>query len=302
MVVHIIVDFMHIYYKYFFQMQSGRLRKLSYINEDGVEIDTSLIYYSIKDIEGIRKQMEGLGHDVTISVCFDSRSDRKDDNSEYKSKRVSRLNDQNISDLEIIQELLSKAGYNTYKIDGCEADDIAASLADDKDNRFQYSIIYTNDKDLLQSVSQKTGVMRFKQSKGYTPVDHNNFSEYVSNEMGVYIPYNMIGMYLATVGDSSDNVAGIRKFGKKAFSDFIPKVTKLANENGIRLEDCGKPEVLKGLALLTRGILNEEQFKQLIDSILLVARRTIELEAPINKSSIDKRQIAYCKYGMTSLI
>jgi len=302
MKTHIIIDFMHIYYKYFFQMQSGRLGKLTY-NVDGIgEIETSLIYYSLKDIEGIRKQMEGLGHDVTMSICLDSKSSRKEENEEYKSKRVSRLKEENFNDLAIIEELLRDAGHNVYKIEGYEADDIAASLADNIDNQFDYSIIYTNDKDLLQSVNTKTGVMRFKQSRGYSPVDHINYTDYVSNEMGVYVPYNTIGLYLATVGDSSDNIAGIKRFGKKAFETYIREVISLASKHSIDIRECGKPENLYRIAEVSRVLLSEEQYEQLLESLKMVARISISVDKPASKSTREMRDYSYCKYGMQSLV
>ena len=46
MKLHIIIDFMHIYYKYFFQLREGRIKRLSApIDWNGtvIEKDTSLI-------------------------------------------------------------------------------------------------------------------------------------------------------------------------------------------------------------------------------------------------------------------
>lgn len=52
---------MHIYYKYFFQLKAGRLTRLS-VKLNDIEKDTTLIYYPLRDIEGIRKQLESIKH------------------------------------------------------------------------------------------------------------------------------------------------------------------------------------------------------------------------------------------------
>ena len=98
MKVHVIIDFMHIYYKYYFQVKGNKIKKLSTALEwNGVfvEKDISLIYYSLKDIESIRRQMIDLGHDTTVSICFDSPSKRQNEsseaNKEYKASRENKL-------------------------------------------------------------------------------------------------------------------------------------------------------------------------------------------------------------------
>ena len=42
--VHAIVDFMHIYYKYFFQVQEGKLKRLSaVVNNNGVDEEVDML-------------------------------------------------------------------------------------------------------------------------------------------------------------------------------------------------------------------------------------------------------------------
>ena len=135
MKVHVIVDFMHIYYKYFYEMKAGKLRRLSSAvswNGTTIEKDTSLIYYPLKDIEKFRKSFEADGHDVTVSVCFDCKSVRKEadteESKEYKSNRTNKLSDEDKLDIEYIEKCLRKAGYNVYKVEGYEADDLVSYM------------------------------------------------------------------------------------------------------------------------------------------------------------------------------
>ena len=47
-----------------------------------------------------------------------------------------------------IGRLLNEAGHNTYRYDGYEADDLVTYLAQNYKDVFDYTIIYTPDKDL----------------------------------------------------------------------------------------------------------------------------------------------------------
>lgn len=308
MKIHVIVDFMHIYYKYYFQLREGKLKRLSApIDWKGtvIEKDTSLIYYPLRDIEGIRNKLEQIGHDVTISVCFDMKSKRKDEGveggEEYKSGRQNRLTEEDFENIQFIEKVLKQAGHNTYRVEGYEADDLANYLVRNYKNSFEYTVIYTNDKDLLINIDSKVGVMRFKQYKGYTQVDINNYESYLENEFGVFIPYNSLGLFLASAGDSADHIKGITKFGKVAFKKLI---TKVAASNDIDWTLCGDYDELSKVVDMCKDYLTPEQFKELQVSFALVSNIEVieDLPAPSNKSTQELREIAYMPYKMISLI
>lgn len=306
--IHVIIDFMHIYYKYFFQLREGKIRRLSAPvewNGTVIEKDTTLIYYPLRDIEGIRKNMEVLGHDVTISVCFDMPSHRKDvgvaGGEEYKSGRQKNLTETDHENIQFIEKILQKAGHNTYRIDGYEADDIVNHLVRNYKDNFEYTIIYTNDKDLIINVCSNVGIMRFKQYKGYTQVDLNNYEQYLEPEFKTFIPYNALGLYLASVGDTADRIKGITKFGPKAFSKLI---TKVAAKNKIDWSKCGDYDELSKVVAMCEEFLTPEQFTQLTQSFALVANLEIieEVKEPTNKTTKEARELAYNPYAMVSLI
>jgi 5'-3' exonuclease len=306
--LHIIVDFMHIYYKYFFQLREGKLKRLSApVDWNGtvIEKDTTLIYYPLRDIEGIRRNLECSGHNVTMSICFDMPSHRKDEGvlggEEYKSGRQKNLNEEDIKNIEFIKGLLDKARHNTYRIDGYEADDIVNYLVRNYKDKFDYTIIYTNDKDLIVNVTDNVGVMRFKQYKGYTQVDKNNYETYLENEFKVFIPYNSLGLYLSVAGDNADHIKGIVGYGPAAFKKLI---TKVAVKNNIDWTICGDYDKLQEVVNMCAEFLTEEQFSQLVQSFTLVANLEIieDVEPPTKKSSHDLRESAYMAYKMISLI
>ena len=306
MKIHLIVDYMHIYYKYFFQLREGKIKRLSAPldwNGTVIEKDTTLIYYPLRDIEGFRKQMETLGHDVTVSICFDMPSHRKDEEGgeEYKAGRKKVLSDEDHKNIDFTCELLKKAGHNTYRYDGYEADDIVNHLVRNYSNDFDYTIIYTNDKDLMVNINEKVGVMRFKAHKGYTQVDMNNYESYLEQDFGVFIPYNALGLFLATAGDSADHIKGISKFGKVAFKKLI---TKVSAKNNINWKICGDYDELNKVVTMCEEFLTPEQFKELQQSFALVANLELldDVNAPTSKSTNELREQAYMPYKMISLI
>ncbi len=308
MKIHVIIDFMHIYYKYFFQMREGKLKRLSApIEWNGtvIEKDTTLIYYPLRDIEGIRRQFENLGHTVTMSICFDMPSHRKDEGvaggEEYKAGRKKVLSEEDHKNIEFLCNILTTAGHNTYRINGYEADDIVNYLVRNYSDTFEYTVIYTNDKDLMVNINDKVGVMRFKATKGYTQVDINNYESYLEQEFGVFIPYNALGLFLATAGDSADHIKGITKFGKVAFKKLI---TKVSMKNNVNWSICGDYTELQKVVAMCEEFLTHEQYEELKVSFTLVANLEMveDVAAPTLVSTNESREQAYMPYKMISLV
>lgn len=312
MKVHAIVDYSFLYYKYTFQLDSGKVKRLTF-NEPNCaeEKDISQMYYSIKEIEGFRKNLEKYGHDVTVSVCFDMPSDRKvvaegasdseiEAANNYKSNRIKRLTDTDFENMQIVESMLSQAGYNTYRIVGAEADDLISSLVYFYREKFDFTVIYTPDADLLINIQPGVGAMRYKTGKGYQQVDINNYEEYLSNEFKCYIPYNALMLFKATCGDSSDKIAGIKKFGPKAFD----KLVSYLNTKGIDWSDCNKYNTVFNVIQSCKGYLSDEQIQQATESLSLVRPMVFEakdLGEPVKTSTKEQRVQAYSRYCMVSL-
>ncbi len=308
MKIHVIVDFMYLYYKYKFTIDSNRIRRLTgllpYKTDEGVveysKSDVSYIYYPIKEIEGFRKQFERDGYEVVLSVCFDSPSVRKDTNTEYKSNRTKKLSDTDFNYIEYIKYLLRMAGYNIYWMEGYEADDIIANLVKQYKNDFYYTVIYTPDTDMLVHIDTKVGVNRYKVGKNYTAVAVSNFSSYCSEEFKCNIPYNALMLYKACVGDKSDVISGISNFGAKAFD----KLVDYLNDKGISWNEMGNYKNTMELLNMCSDRLTKQQLDQAIDSLSLVRHMEIEgnLPAPVHVSTEEIRQRAYSQCEMYSLI
>lgn len=307
--VHLIFDFQFLYYKYKFALDSGRMKRLTAPVDCGgvnVEKDISQIYYAIREIENIRRKLEYNGHDLKISICFDSKSARKNGEGskaqEYKANRVSKLNENDFDNIKFVKNLLSDAGYNVYKIDGIEADDIINNLVNKYSDDFDYTMIVTCDLDIAVNIKKNVGLYRFKSTSGYSSISFENFNTVVDQELKCHVPYNAIMLFKCTVGDKSDNIAGIKKFGPAAFTKMVSHLESLGD---IEWSKCYTAEETEKVLDKLVGYLTEDQLSQARESLRLV--EPIELTAeqvpfPEKVSDKELREKSYMRLNMQSLI
>jgi len=275
MMVHIIVDFQHLYYKYKFSLEKRRLPRV--INS---ERDYSIIYYVIDELERIRQDNAG----ALMSVCFESNSNY-DKPSEYKKGRVNKLGEEDRADIELIQRVLRDAGYNIYVKDGYEADDLIGNLVRMYGERFDETLIYTPDADMLAYVNEKVRLMRHKIGLGYAAIGMHNFERYVSKEFKSCVPYNAVMLYKATVGDKSDNIKGIPMFGPKAFDKLVEYLNGVGVDWAAAASYCYTHTLLE----VAREYLGDKGLAQAKKSLELVRLREFEIEEPKIESSAEAR-------------
>lgn len=305
MKTHVIFDFSYLYYKYYFMLKYGKMRRLTTNKEGGVEKDISMHYYCSKEIEKARKDMEMLGDDVTVSICFDSRSARKDaeGGEEYKANRKGTLEDVDFRNISEIKDIMEECGYNVYKMEGYEADDIVSCLTRRYKGTFDRTIIYTPDADMAALISDTVAINRYKQSMGYTLITKRNYSEYLSNELKCWLPYNSIMLFKATCGDTSDNIKGIKGFGPKAFEKYLSWIGQsIGQVDWEKMDDVGN---LTELLENSRDYLGDSGYEQAKASLKLVAPMLIcdtEMHEPVKENTHEKRAEAYGRYEMQSLV
>lgn len=295
--LHAIVDFMYLYYKYHNAYNKGRLRELS-TEVDGENLDVTLIYYPLKEIEGIRKSLEDGGNEVIVSVCMDSKPIRKENDSDYKANRQSRLGDSDYEKVATIEQLLKDAGHNVFRVAGEEADDIAANLVGMYQRMFDMSIIYTPDSDLMIHIDKGVVVSRYKRGK-YENVGLRNFRQYCSDEFKCNIQYNTLLMYKILCGDRTDTVKGVKGFGPKAFDKYMDWL-----EGKVDYSYLGSREACGDVILRSREYLGEDAVEQAIHALDLVGYRLInpELLAIREAASTQEERIySYERLSMNSL-
>jgi len=170
-----------------------------------------------------------------IHVTWDSRSFRKDINSNYKSNRVRDPENNPYQDFKLVQETLDSIGIKQYKVPDMEGDDLVYSLS----LKFKDVIIYSKDKDLLQCINDN---VFFLNDLDGQLIGLNEFE----NLYGFKFSRDNFVLYKSVVGDGSDNVKGIYRFRKKDIVEYIntgnmkEKSLQIFNENSQLIQDNKK--------------------------------------------------------------
>lgn len=306
---HIVIDFSYLYYRYFFKLKQDAnkkygIKKLSTIADDK-EVDTTYMYHIGRDIESFREQlykMAGYENEITVSICFDSKSERKEEDAEYKAKRENRLSDEDFNNMRDLMKFFHDIGYNIYKVEGKEADDLVYSLVELYKNDYDLTVIYTPDKDLMVNICDNVGVMRSNTYKGtYDVVYKKNYERYLSEKMKCRIKYNSILLYLSMVGDSIDGIKGIKGFGPKAFDKFV----SVLEEDGFDFETLTDTEVIKNVLVKYEDSYNGKNVNALEEALRgleMAKSRLVQVEKPEKRDSKETRNKVYSKYNMKSLL
>jgi DNA polymerase-1 len=168
------------------------------------------------------KLLDKFEKPLRLAAVFDSRipTFRHDMYPEYKANRQKAPDDLH-EQVPLVEEFLNVLGIKCLKVDGFEADDIIAVCAEKCRSENRQCYILSSDKDLLQLVGG--GIYELRPSK----INRNNDSsmsgsgpawdlvgtEEVKTEWGVE-PERMLDL-LSLIGDSSDNVPGVKGIGEK---------------------------------------------------------------------------------------
>jgi len=146
-----------------------------------------------------------------LAVAFDTGKTFRDEMfPEYKATRA-KMPDDLRSQIVRIQQLVDVFNFPRLEMEGYEADDVLGSVAKQAVENGLGVKIFTGDRDLLQLVDDRIivnlpGRRSLSEAKDYLVPD-------VEEYFGVWP--NQIVDYKALVGDSSDNIPGVRGVGKK---------------------------------------------------------------------------------------
>ena len=157
-----------------------------------------------------------------IIAAFDSRipTFRHEMYPEYKATRDKTPEDLH-AQIPVIEDLLSTLGVKVLRQDGFEADDIIATVATYCQAQNLGCKILSGDKDLMQLVTESTTMMCPDKAGGWQDI---GISE-VEEKWGV-TPELMLDM-LSLVGDTADNVPGLKGIGEKTASKLLKEYGSL---------------------------------------------------------------------------
>lgn len=142
-------------------------------------------------------------------VAFDKgKTFRHEKYEQYKDGRIEMPDELKVQ-FPLAKELLTNMGIKYYECDNYEADDIIGTFAKycDEEEDFIGTIV-SSDKDLLQLISHDVDIKLLKQ-KDYIRYNEKSFKDAYGIE-----PINIIDLK-ALMGDSSDNIPGVKGIGEK---------------------------------------------------------------------------------------
>ncbi len=166
---------------------------------------------------GFTNMLIKMIHDISpkyICVAFDVKAPtfRHEMYTEYKGTRKPMPDDLR-PQIPMLKELLKTMGIYTYEQAGIEADDIIGTIA--KSTTID-TVIVTGDKDSFQLVDEETSVYFTK--RGISDLDVYN-AENFKEKTGIN-PCQIIDLK-ALMGDSSDNIPGVKGVGEKTALSLV---------------------------------------------------------------------------------
>ncbi len=163
----------------------------------------------------LKKHIDALSPDY-LACAFDMRAPtfRHKMYDGYKATRKG-MPDELAEQLPIAKEAASDMGFKVLTCEGWEADDILGTLAGmgDSDGEI-HSYILTGDRDSLQLITQTTSVVLVKTKEDVVYTPDKFFEEYgITPEQFVHVK--------ALMGDTSDNIPGVKGIGEKTALKLI---------------------------------------------------------------------------------
>ena len=185
--------------------------------------------------------------------------------AEYKGTRHG-MPDELKEQMPVIKEILKAMNVPIIEKEGYEADDILGTIAKKNEENNIFTYILTGDRDSYQLISNLTSVIMPSNKPGKT--EYTEYTPELLNEKYGITPKQVIEVK-ALMGDSSDNIPGVKGVGEKTAYSLIQKYDNIENiYSNIESIDV-TPKVKEKL-------LNDKEMAKLSHTLA-----TIDINAPI---------------------
>ncbi|MDR0927655.1 MAG: DNA polymerase I [Ignavibacteria bacterium] len=203
-----------------------------------------------------------------IAVCFDCRQPtfRHQLYPEYKANRKAFPEDLGVQ-LPYIKRFIELIGIRNIEMPGFEADDIIGTISHIASGDMQVYCL-TSDKDFFQLLNDNVFLLRNK--KGSTDFEVIGVND-VKERFGVRAL--QVVDYLALIGDTSDNIPGVKGIGEKSAIPLIEDYNTLENV----YDNLDKIEKAR-----TRKLLQEGKDSAFLSKTLVTIKTDIELPFEID--------------------
>ena len=203
-------------------------------------------------------------------IVFDSgtRLNRNNIYEEYKGNRKPMPQEFKDQVFEI-KQIVKDIDFLSIEEDGEEADDLIGSLALKYQNDIEEIIIFSSDKDLYQILDKN--IFMYRGTKGaseFLKID----IDWVEKELEIQI--EQVLDYMGIVGDTADNIPGVKGIGKKGAVDLLKKFGSLE-------------KIYQNLPLITKKSMRAKLEENKKMAFLSRELCTLNLKVPLNFSIED---------------
>ena len=162
-----------------------------------------------------------------IAVSFDLHAPtfRHKMYDEYKGTRKG-MPDELREQMPVIKEILTAMNVPILELEGYEADDILGTVAKKNTQNNIFTYILTGDKDSFQLISDTTSIIIPTTKMGKT--EYTIYTPSLLKEKQNIVPCQIIDIK-SLMGDSSDNIPGVKGIGEKTAYNLIWKYDNLEN-------------------------------------------------------------------------
>ncbi|MBD5137991.1 MAG: DNA polymerase I [Ruminococcus sp.] len=224
-----------------------------------------------------------------VAVAFDLRAPtfRHKAVESYKANRHG-MPDELAQQMPVIKELLTALGIKIVECEGFEADDVLGTLSKLCTDEKGECYVLTGDRDSLQLINDNVTVL-LHTTKGTVRYNEEKFTE----DYGIK-PIELIDLK-ALMGDSSDNISGVKGIGEKTATQLI-KDYHTVEELYSALENGGVTATKSVLTKLEAGKADAEQSKWLAT---IVKNSPIEMSTDAYKiGSVNEEKVSSLLTGL----
>ena len=188
------------------------------VNKDGIPTNAVFGFANM-----LQKILERNAKYIIVAFEYGKKTFRNDLMDEYKATRKE-TPDELKCQFAMVREFLEAYSIPYYELEGYEGDDIIGTLSQLAEEAGLTVSIFTGDKDAFQLVSDSTTV--YRTVKGVSQLD-------------VYTPQTILEKYhlvpdqirdlLGLMGDSADNIPGIKGVGEKTALKLLDQYQTIEN-------------------------------------------------------------------------
>lgn len=200
-------------------------------NSDG--FPTGLLTGFINLVDGLKR--DHATDYIVFALDSKGKTFRNDIYPDYKANRPAPPEDL-VKQLPVAIDWIREMGFANISKDGYEADDVIATLTEFAKKEGLKVRIVSHDKDLYQMIDDEKVVM-------YDSIKKKEITEQECIDKFGVKPKDFIN-FQAILGDSSDNVPGVKGIGQKGASKLINEFHTLENIYN-NIEKCGTPRTQK---------------------------------------------------------